>query len=224
MERRRSRDHGGYGFSSARRFVASVGLAGAMPSCAVGVGSGGRCKPEPFQWKPKQSLSKHNRQTKKLNQNYMGQHNPNNKLQNLCFQCARQRQRHPGPITAGGEIILSKTTDSKARGRDNGAPDPSTAGREIMNILSKTMGSMTRGRGNGAQNRAPRSIRKNKILHNTMDSTAGGQGNDVPEPIAAGHEIIQNHFQNHGLKGAGERQRQRRATPRTEHERIRNPV
>jgi hypothetical protein len=117
MERRRATIMVGMFFSSARRFVASVGLAGAMPSCAVGVGSGGRCKPEPFQWKPKQSLSKPNKHPKKLNQTYMGQNNPNNKLQNLCFQCARQRQRHPGPITAGGEIILSKTMDSKARGR-----------------------------------------------------------------------------------------------------------
>ena len=68
----------------------------------------------------------------------------------------------------------------------------------------KTMDSKTRGRGNGAQNRAPRSINSFKCLYNTIDSTAGGQGNDVSKPIAAGHEIIQTHFQHHILKRRGE--------------------
>ena len=66
------------------------------------------------------------------------------------------------------------------------------------------MDSKTRGRGNGAQNRAPRSMNSFKCLYNAIDSTAGGQGNDVSKPIAAGHEIIQTHFQNHRLKRRGE--------------------
>ncbi len=66
------------------------------------------------------------------------------------------------------------------------------------------MDSKARGRGNGAQNRAPRSMNSFKCLYKTIDSTAGGQGNDVSKPIAAGHEIIQTHFQNHRLKRRGE--------------------
>ena len=75
----------------------------------------------------------------------------------------------------------------------------------------KTMDSKTRGRGNGAQNRAPRSMKSFKCLYKAIDSTAGGQGNDVSKPIAAGYEIIQNHFQDHRLKRRGE---EAEATPR----------
>ena len=111
------------------------------------------------------------------------------------------------------------------RAAETTAP-PNRAPRGI-NILSKTMDSKTRGRGNGAQNRAPRSMKSFKNLYKCVDSTAGGQGNDVPEPIAAGQEIIHNNSKtiDSRARGRGRGNDARRHEPSTaEHENIRNPI